>query len=105
MDPERLDNLVSFCLLEILLIGTGKSVNPLPATLRQYLNKLGIQVDVMDSVRDASLLGHFSPDPGVIPQWNACTTYNLLAEEGRRVAAALLPLQHRPWRMTRSDSS
>jgi NADH dehydrogenase [ubiquinone] 1 alpha subcomplex assembly factor 3 len=64
---------------EILLIGTGKSVNPLPAILRQHLNKLGIQVDVMDS-------------------WNACTTYNLLSEEGRRVAAALLPLQHRPWR-------
>ena len=36
---------------EILLIGTGKSVNPLPAVLRRYLNKLGIQVDVMDSVR------------------------------------------------------
>ncbi|KAH9961409.1 DUF498-domain-containing protein [Russula compacta] len=70
---------------EILLIGTGKSVNPLPAVLRQYLNKLGVQVDVMDS-------------------WNACTTYNLLSEEGRRVAAALLPLQYHPWRTTRSDS-
>ncbi|KAH9965776.1 DUF498-domain-containing protein [Russula dissimulans] len=64
---------------EILLIGTGKSVNPLPGVLRRHLNKLGIQVDVMDS-------------------WNACTTYNLLSEEGRRVAAALLPLRHRPWR-------
>jgi NADH dehydrogenase [ubiquinone] 1 alpha subcomplex assembly factor 3 len=71
---------------EILLIGTGKSVNPLPAILRQHLNKLGIQVDVMDS-------------------WNACTTYNLLSEEGRRVAAALLPLQHRPWITTHTDPS
>ncbi|KAN0132549.1 DUF498 domain containing protein [Lactarius tabidus] len=69
---------------EILLVGTGKSVNPLPTSLRQYLNKLGIQVDVMDS-------------------WNACTTYNLLSEEGRRVAAALLPLQHRPWKPTPSN--
>ncbi|KAH9179537.1 DUF498-domain-containing protein [Lactarius sanguifluus] len=69
---------------EILLVGTGKSVNPLPSPLRQYLNKLGIQVDVMDS-------------------WNACTTYNLLSEEGRRVAAALLPLQHRPWKITPSS--
>ncbi|KAI0053747.1 DUF498-domain-containing protein [Auriscalpium vulgare] len=63
---------------EILLLGTGRSVVPPPAPLRQYLNQLGIQVDVMDT-------------------WNACTTYNLLAEEGRRVAAALLPynsLQH-----------
>ncbi|KAI0303931.1 hypothetical protein BC826DRAFT_980479 [Russula brevipes] len=50
----------SRCPPEILLIGTGKSVNPLPA------------VDVMDS--------------------------------GRRVAAALLPLQHRQWRATHSDS-
>ncbi|KAH9977627.1 NADH dehydrogenase 1 alpha subcomplex assembly factor 3 [Lactifluus volemus] len=64
---------------EILLIGTGKSVNPLPAALRRYLNKLGIQVDIMDS-------------------WNACTTYNLLSEEGRRVAAALLPLRYRSWK-------
>jgi hypothetical protein len=39
-----------------------------------------------------------------ISQWNACTTYNLLSEEGRRVAAALLPLQHRQWRATHSDS-
>ncbi|KAI9513243.1 DUF498-domain-containing protein [Russula earlei] len=70
---------------EILLIGTGRSVNPLPAILRQYINKLGMQVDVMDS-------------------WNACTTYNLLSEEGRRVAAALLPLYHRPWKTTRFDS-
>jgi len=45
---------------EILLIGTGKSVNPLPGALRQYLNKLGIQVDVMDSVEDVSL---FRPPP------------------------------------------
>jgi NADH dehydrogenase [ubiquinone] 1 alpha subcomplex assembly factor 3 len=37
---------------EILLVGTGKSVAPLPTPLRQYLNKLGIQVDVMDSVED-----------------------------------------------------
>jgi len=69
---------------EILLVGTGKSVNPLPTPLRQYINKLGIQVDVMDS-------------------WNACTTYNLLSEEGRRVAAALLPLQHRPWKSIPSN--
>ena len=58
--------LFPFCFLEILLIGTGKSVNPLPAILRQHLNKLGIQVDVMDSVRDASLLGQSPPDFGLI---------------------------------------
>ena len=30
-------------------------------------------------------------------QWNACSTYNLLAEEGRRVAAALLPQNGELW--------
>ncbi|TFY54336.1 hypothetical protein EVG20_g9748 [Dentipellis fragilis] len=64
---------------EILLIGTGRSVVPPPPELRQYLNELGIQVDVMDT-------------------WNACTTYNLLSEEGRRVAAALLPYDPKSWK-------
>ena len=45
---------------EILLIGTGKSVKPLPAVLRRYLNKLGIQVDVMDSVRTRLYFGPLS---------------------------------------------
>ncbi|KAI0921216.1 hypothetical protein AcW2_006262 [Taiwanofungus camphoratus] len=66
---------------EILLFGTGKKVSLVPPNLRQYLNQTGIQVDVMDT-------------------WNACSTYNLLTEEGRRVAAALLPLTLRTWRNT-----
>lgn len=57
---------------EILLLGTGKHVIPLPQTLRAHLTQAGIQVDLLDTR-------------------NACSTYNLLAEEGRRVAAALLP--------------
>jgi len=36
---------------EILLLGTGKSVLPPPAPLRHYLNELGIQLDVMSTVR------------------------------------------------------
>ncbi|KAF8231376.1 DUF498-domain-containing protein [Tricholoma matsutake] len=63
---------------EILLLGTGKTTIQAPPWLRTYMNQLGIQVDVMDTR-------------------NACSTYNLLAEEGRRVAAALLPLTSRPW--------
>ncbi|KLO08459.1 hypothetical protein SCHPADRAFT_880544 [Schizopora paradoxa] len=58
---------------EILLLGTGSTVSHPPPSIRSYLNSIGIQLDVFDT-------------------WNACTTYNLLAEEGRRVAAALLPL-------------
>ncbi|KAH9938073.1 NADH dehydrogenase 1 alpha subcomplex assembly factor 3 [Fomitopsis serialis] len=66
---------------ELLLFGTGKKVAFVPPMLRQYISSLGIQVDVMDT-------------------WNACSTYNMLAEEGRQVAAALLPLgaTARPWR-------
>jgi len=66
---------------EILLFGTGKKVSFVPPAFRQYLNQVGIQVDVMDT-------------------WNACSTYNLLTEEGRQVAAALLPLEPRRWQRT-----
>jgi len=58
---------------DILLFGTGRSALPPPPWLRPYLNSLGIQLDTMDSR-------------------NACATFNLLAEEGRRVAAACLTL-------------
>lgn len=57
---------------EILLFGTGSSIAFPPPSFKQYLNSLGIQVDVMDSR-------------------NACATYNLLASEGRRIAAAVVP--------------
>ncbi|ESK84885.1 duf498 domain protein [Moniliophthora roreri MCA 2997] len=67
---------------EILLLGTGKTLVQPPPFVREYLNSLGIQVDVLDTR-------------------NACSYYNLLSEEGRRVAAALLPLTPRAW--TRSQ--
>ncbi|CDR37242.1 hypothetical protein NBRC10512_006911 [Rhodotorula toruloides] len=60
---------------EILLIGTGSSTLLAPQRVKRYLNGLGIQVDVLDSR-------------------NACSTYNLLQEEGRRVAAAIYPVSH-----------
>ncbi|KAG7571476.1 hypothetical protein FFLO_00659 [Filobasidium floriforme] len=59
---------------EILLLGTGSTVLPPPPELRSYISSLGIQLDVMDSR-------------------NACSTFNLLAEEGRTMAAALMPLR------------
>ncbi|KAF8338793.1 NADH dehydrogenase 1 alpha subcomplex assembly factor 3 [Cantharellus anzutake] len=63
---------------EILILGTGeKSLIP-PPEIKKYLSSIGVQLDVMNT-------------------WNACSTYNLLVEEGRRVAAALLPLSHRQW--------
>ncbi|GAA5854497.1 hypothetical protein JCM9279_006628 [Rhodotorula babjevae] len=58
---------------EILLVGTGTATQFAPPHFKKYLNSLGIQVDVLDSR-------------------NAASTYNLLQEEGRRVAAALYPV-------------
>ncbi|KAH9482196.1 NADH dehydrogenase [ubiquinone] 1 alpha subcomplex assembly factor 3 [Psilocybe cubensis] len=66
---------------EMLLLGTGKTLVPPPAFLRSYLSGLGIQLEIMDTR-------------------NACSTYNLLSEEGRRVAAALLPFKPYTWPKT-----
>ncbi|KAK0535181.1 hypothetical protein OC834_001605 [Tilletia horrida] len=62
---------------EILVFGTGKTVLPLPQSVKSYLNSLGVQVDVQNTRA-------------------ACSTFNLLIEEGRRVGAALLPNVRRP---------
>ncbi|GJE84586.1 DUF498-domain-containing protein [Phanerochaete sordida] len=64
---------------ELVLLGTGKRVVPPPPHIRQYLSKIGIQTEFMDTR-------------------NACSTYNLLAEEGRQVAAALLPSTPQAWK-------
>ncbi|WFD00637.1 hypothetical protein MYAM1_003388 [Malassezia yamatoensis] len=58
---------------EILILGTGNTVLPVPDSIKSYLNALGIQLDVQNTR-------------------NACSTYNLLSEEGRPVAAAVLPM-------------
>ncbi|KAI9473902.1 MAG: NADH dehydrogenase 1 alpha subcomplex assembly factor 3 [Benjaminiella poitrasii] len=58
---------------ELIMFGTGKDFAPVPEHIRQYFFKLGVQVDQMNSK-------------------HAAATYNILAEEGRRVALALLPL-------------
>ncbi|KAF8558743.1 DUF498-domain-containing protein [Imleria badia] len=63
---------------EILIFGTGARMEVVPGSVRGYMKELGIQMDVMDTK-------------------NACSTYNLLAEEGRRVAAALLPIVPKQW--------
>ncbi|WFD29494.1 hypothetical protein MSPP1_000503 [Malassezia sp. CBS 17886] len=58
---------------EILVLGTGDTVLPIPQRIRAYLHSLGIQLDVQNTR-------------------NACSTFDLLSEEGRTVAAALLPI-------------
>ncbi len=56
---------------EILLLGCGARMTPVPAPLRQALKAAGIGIDPMDTGA-------------------ACRTYNVLMAEDRRVAAALL---------------
>lgn len=58
--------------IEILLVGCGRRMVPLPRDLRARLREAGIIVDTMDTGA-------------------ACRTYNVLLAEDRRVAAALLP--------------
>ncbi len=59
--------------IEILLIGAGKTVSVLPPSQRKSLSGHGFTVDVMDTA-------------------SACRTYNVLTAEGRRVTAALMPI-------------
>jgi uncharacterized protein len=59
--------------IEIAVIGCGRSPALLPTTLREVLQSRLIGVEAMDTGA-------------------ACRTYNVLAGEGRRVAAALIAL-------------
>ncbi len=57
--------------IDILLVGTGREVRPLPAALRQHLREAGIGADPMST-------------------GTAVRTFNVLLAEDRRVAAALI---------------
>ncbi|KAJ3257472.1 hypothetical protein HK103_004547 [Boothiomyces macroporosus] len=57
---------------ELLLLGSGGAISSVPQPIKEYVNKLGIQIDVLNS-RHAS------------------STFNVLVEEGRNSALALLP--------------
>ncbi|AVO36368.1 Mth938-like domain-containing protein [Pukyongiella litopenaei] len=59
--------------IDVLLIGTGAEMLPVPAPLRQRLEQAGVGMEHMGSPA-------------------ACRTYNVLLAEGRRVALALLPV-------------
>ena len=58
--------------IELLLLGCGRRIAPVSAELRTALKSGGIKVEPMDTGA-------------------ACRTYNMLAAEDRRIAAALLP--------------
>lgn len=59
--------------IDFVIFGTGKVMTAVPSVFRSTLEMAGIGVE-----------------PMITP--SACRTYNVLVSEGRRVAAALLPL-------------
>jgi len=59
--------------VELLVLGTGRSLRRLPMGLEAEIRAWGIRVELMDTGA-------------------ACRTYNVLLLEDRRVAAALLPV-------------
>ncbi len=59
--------------VDVLFIGTGPETAHMPDELRTRLEEAGLGVEVMHSAA-------------------ACRTFNVLLSEGRRVAAALLPV-------------
>ena len=59
--------------VDILLLGCGARLLPLPKVIREALRSAGIGVDLMDTGA-------------------ACRTYNILLADNRRVAAALIAL-------------
>ncbi len=59
--------------IDLLFIGTGTMIAPVPANFRKALENAGINSEAM-------------------PSRPACRTYNVLLAEGRRVGAALLPI-------------
>jgi uncharacterized protein len=69
--PEEFRNLSG--LVDILIVGAGESPMPLFPVQRQAFRDIGLPVEVMETGA-------------------ACRTYNVLAAEGRRVAAAIKPV-------------
>jgi uncharacterized protein len=69
--PASLRPVIEHGGVELLLLGCGRRMQPVPAALRQALREAGIVLEIMDTGA-------------------ACRTYNVLLAEGRRVAAALL---------------
>ena len=59
--------------VDVLFLGTGSEITPLPKTLQSKLEKAGVPFELMSTP-------------------SAARTYNVLLSEGRRVGAALMPI-------------
>lgn|SRR5690348_2280280 len=72
LDETGLAAVIEDGAVELLLVGFGRRIAPVPAALRRTLKSHGIAVEPMDTGA-------------------ACRTFNIVVVEDRRVAAALLP--------------
>ncbi len=59
--------------LDVLFVGTGAEIRHIPAALRDPVEAAGPGIEIMASPA-------------------ACRSYNVLLSEGRRIAAALIPI-------------
>ncbi|MCX7645616.1 MAG: Mth938-like domain-containing protein [Rhodobacteraceae bacterium] len=59
--------------IDVLFVGTGAEIAPIPAAFREALEAAGVGVEIMASP-------------------TACRTFNVLLAEGRRIGAALIPV-------------
>lgn len=59
--------------IDVVLVGQGTEIGPLPGALRAPLERAGVGVEIMSTAA-------------------ACRTYNLLLAEDRRVAAVLVAI-------------
>lgn len=59
--------------IDVLFVGTGAEIAPVPGDFRAALEGAGVGVEIMASP-------------------TACRTYNVLLSEGRRIGAALIPV-------------
>ncbi|MGB7316997.1 MAG: Mth938-like domain-containing protein [Planktotalea sp.] len=59
--------------IDVVFLGTGDDIAHIPADLRQAVEGAGIGIEAMSSPA-------------------ACRTFNVLVNDGRRIAAALLPI-------------
>ncbi len=59
--------------IDVLFVGTGADMCPIPSGFRKAVEDAGIGVEIMNSP-------------------TACRTYNVLLSEGRRIGLALIPV-------------
>ena len=59
--------------IDLILLGTGAKIRPVPKLVRETFHRQGLVIEPMDTGA-------------------ACRTYNILLAEGRDICAALLPV-------------